>query len=199
MKRYKYFLCGILLVLFALILLRLWGRRDIQWSWVEETRINTGEIIRVQRSELREIKPGEPFQAVRGIQRTTLYFTAGDGNVPVVWTSTLRPMILSRGIGRVQWTVIASSIWCEDFRKYGAPRPPYIQFDLIDDKWTFHAVDSNWFDMRANLLVIESEMKSNDGQVLSHQEVDKLNRKFEISYRRYVKVDSKKISNCEDE
>ncbi|WP_150119153.1 hypothetical protein [Massilia sp. NR 4-1] len=175
-----------------------WQARDIEWKWEEETLLESGEKIRIQRKEIRKIVGGgELFQTMRGIKEGSIKFIDKTSGKKVYWSSTLVPIILERGKGKIQWSVIASNVWCEDFSKYGSPKPPYVQFDLVDEGWIYHVVDNGWHDKMANLLISEKEIKKNIGKFLTSSEIKDINEANGFAHRRYTIIDVNEISNCE--
>ncbi len=106
------------------------------------------------------------------------------------------PMILDRGQKPGQWVIIASPIFCEDHYKFGSPKPPYIQFDYADGKWTYRPVDPVWYERRSNLLMAYEKFKQYDGKTISAEEIQKFNKPVYKVFERYLFVDPVMKSNC---
>jgi len=62
-------------------------------------------------------------------------------------------MRVQRGAPPVRWVLIASPLFCEEFNKYGRPKPDYIQFEYADGRWSHRAVQPRFLGQPANLLV----------------------------------------------
>lgn len=174
----------------------LWTHRDITWNWKEETQLADGSRIWIERDEVREVKGGgEPFRGLtRGTKITRIHIPDSEGKV--VWESTLKPMILERGVPPARWTVIASPVWCEDHYRYGSPKPPYVQFDYVNDQWLYKHIDAMWYGRQANLLIPEEQQAKHIGQSLMVEQVKKFNDPVYKIGKRYLVVDGDYKSNC---
>lgn len=173
-----------------------WAYRDITWRWKEETLLEDGSRIWIDRVEVREAKGGgEPFTGIlRGTKTTQIRIP--DGQSEVVWESSLAAMIVERGDSPAKWVVIASPVWCDEHYKYGSPKPPYIQFDYVNGQWTYKPVDPKWYGRKANLLMSEEQQANHVGQSLTAEQIKKFNDPVYKVSKRYLFVDGNYKSNC---
>jgi len=178
---------------------RLWTHRDITWNWKEEVQLADGSRVWIERERIIGTHGGgEPFTSSRGPKSGRIIIPGKQGEV--VWDFPLEPMVLERGVAPDRWVVIAIPRSCEDISKYGSPKPPYIQFDYINGKWTHKHVDSKWYDRRANLLGDYSRTYERRadyvGKSLTADQVKKSNdRIYEITKEQIV-VDANYKPNC---
>jgi hypothetical protein len=105
-------------------------------------------------------------------------------------------MVLERGEAPVRWVVIASPIFCEDHYRYGAPKPPYIQFDYVNGKWAHKHADLKWYGTKTNLLVAYGQQREHVGHSLTAEQVKKFNDPVYNVSKRYLSVDGNYKSNC---
>lgn len=174
---------------------RQWVHRDITVRWKEEVLFSDGTRLWVNRERVIEIKPGgEPFQNSRGPKKGRIIVP--DELEKVVWDSSLEPMILERGIPPVRWLVIASPIFCEDHYQYGAPKPPYIQFEYVNGKWMHRYVDPKWYGKKSNLLMAYRQQQRQNGQSLTVGQINKYNDPVYGVAKNYLVVDANYKSNC---
>jgi len=184
-------------MLIALAVCLFWLNRDITWRWKEDTLLVDGSQILIERIEVREIKSGgDPFRGtLRGTKITKIVIpdTAGE----IVWESELLPMILERGDPPSKWMVIAGPLSCKDHYKYGSPRPPYIQFDLVDGQWLHKPVLQKWYGAHSNLLISEEQKSIHDGQLVTVEKIKKFNSPVYKIWPSDLIVESQKKSNCD--
>jgi hypothetical protein len=175
---------------------RMWSTRDITWHWKDEVQLADGSRVWVVRSEVREILGGgEPFS---GPARTTKVARLELPGVSssVVWEHRMEPLIVALGVNPVQWVVIAKPIWCNEYRDFGSPSPPYIQFEYADGKWGYQAVESRWYGKGTNLLVSTEQREAHDGVSVKAEKIPLFNYRIHQSLQ---KIDLSAKMNCENE
>ena len=175
---------------------RQWSGRDITWRWKDEVQLSDGTRLWVNRTDVREIiGGGEPF---RGPSRSTkvarleLPGTAG----PVTWAARMEPLIVERGISPVQWVVIATPIWCDEYKQHGSPTPPYVQFNYMDSAWTTAHVAPSWYGRRSNLLINDQEREARDGGQISAEQIEQVNYRV---FKDLLSIQKTAKMNCDDE
>jgi hypothetical protein len=142
---------GVLLLAFTLLVLWLvfiWGTERLRWR--EVIGFEDGTRIEIQRRSTQQRTYYELGRAAWKPVREQVVFPDG---VRFDTEDALILLHVTRGSGAVRWILIASPVYCEEFVKYGKPRPDYIQFEYVDGGWTYRAVEPRFFGKPANLLV----------------------------------------------
>ena len=118
----------------------------------------------------------------------------GVNNATIHWRGSVIPMVVSRGTPPVEWVVIGSAISCEQNKRYGNPRPDYVQFNYKNGHWTYRKVDPQFYQTISNLMV------NPDRYILeTHIPVEdkaKFNKRSEGIGHRYLKVSQYSASGC---
>ncbi|MFN3868563.1 MAG: hypothetical protein ACK4MF_05800 [Hyphomicrobiaceae bacterium] len=141
---------GSLLALAALIVwfAFFWGTKRLAWReviWFEDgTRIELRRQTKLKRTYYELSHPGWKPEQERIVFPDGVHFDTDD---------SLVLMRVQPGESHVRWVLIASPLFCEEFNKYGRPKPDYIQFEYADGRWTYRPVESRFFGKPANLLV----------------------------------------------
>ena len=175
---------------------RMWVNRDITWRWKDEVQLADGARVWIARTEVREILGGgEPF---RGPSRTTksARLELPGGSKPVVWEHRMEPMVVERGLSSVQWIVIATPIWCNEYREFGSPTPPYVQFEYVDGKWRHQAIAPRWYGKPSNLLMNDQQREAHDGGSITAEQIVKMNY---IVFKDLLSIEKSAKMNCDRE
>ncbi|MCA0214642.1 MAG: hypothetical protein LCH79_15880, partial [Proteobacteria bacterium] len=170
-------------------------------TWVTSSWLNPlreMSLLKSRGGSVREIiGGGEPFrEPSRGIKVSRLEFPSTEK--PVFWEARLAPMIVERGVGIDSWIIIASPIWCDEFKQYGAPTPPYIQFEYVNGNWIWRPVDRRWYGRVANLLMREERRKRADKTRVGASQIAAENIPLAPTpaFTRYFQIDPKVKSDC---
>lgn len=179
---------------------RLWTHRDITWNWKEEVQLADGSRMWIERERITGLLGGggEPFTSSRGSKSSRIIIPDEQGDV--VWESGLDPMILERGAASDRWVVIAMPRSCVDIFRLGSPKPPYIQFDYVNGKWTHKHADPKWYGKRGNLLGDSAStyewQASYVGKSLTVDQIKKSNDQIYAAAKELIVVDANYKSNC---
>ena len=171
----------------------MYSNRDRTYEWTEDVQLADGSVIQIKRKELVEVKGGELFKKGYWMKEETVILPGKNGQ-KIVWRESTSPMVVLRGTPPIEWIVIGSTISCEQFKRYGSPRPAYTQFNYKNDKWTYHTVDPQFYGTISNLMV--NEHRSNLETHIPVTDKDKFNRLSEGIDTRYLKVSQYMISSC---
>lgn len=173
-----------------------WLVREITWMWREEVELSDGSHVWVTRRERRgPISGGEPFRGPS--QGTKLsQVEIQEGPVRVAWSERMEPMLVQRGPVPGSWVVVAAPIWCDEYRKYGSPSPPYVEFVYVDGVWRYRAVSSRWYGARSNLLMPEDERATRDGGSVTATEVRDLNSPVNNVFPHLLTVRPEALFDC---
>jgi hypothetical protein len=164
-----------LLLLASGIGYRMWDTRDITWHWQDEVVLADKSRVWVARTEVREaLGGGEPFRApMRTTKLTTLELPSAAQSV--VWSGRMEPLIVERGEAAVEWVLIATPIWCDEYRQFGSPVPPYVEFEFINGAWKARSVEKRWYGKKSNLLLNEIERAKRTGEKVTSEKIATLN------------------------
>jgi hypothetical protein len=119
-------------------------------AWREDVILQDGSTVRIQR--YKKLVRVWYELSHPGWQTRRNALTLPDG-VRFDTEDRLTLMRLERGEPPVRWVLIASPLFCEEFTKYGRPKPDYIQFEYADGRWSHRAVQPRFLGQPANLLV----------------------------------------------
>lgn len=120
-------------------------------SWREEVVLQDGSTVWVQRYKRMQRVYYEISHPGWQTRRNVL--TLPDG-VRFDSEDRLILMRLERGQPPVRWVLIASPVFCEEFNKYGRPKPDYIQFEYVHGQWRHRPLEPRLLGQPANLLLV---------------------------------------------
>jgi len=180
----------------AYFLYRTWNHRDITWHWQDEALLADNSRIWVARTEVREVlSGGEPFSGpLRTTKLATLELPGSAQSV--VWSGRMEPLIVERGEQPVQWVLIATPIWCDEYRQFGSPVPPYVEFEFINGSWKARSVEKRWYGRESNLLLNEIARAKRTGGKVTSEEISTWNAQV-FTDLRAIQPGAK--LNCESE
>jgi hypothetical protein len=176
---------GVLLLAVTLLVLWLvfvWGTE--RRSWREFIVFEDGTRIEIRRHK-KLVKVWHEWPAHVGWQTRRNGLRLPDG-VRFDTVDRLSLIRLEPGSGAVRWILIASPLYCEEFVKYGKPRPDYIQFEYVDGGWTYRAVEPRFFGKPANLLILDQGVPASG--VVTEAERERWNSTAERIANKYLVI-----------
>jgi hypothetical protein len=183
-RRWGWWVAGAVLVAIAGLVIWLvffWG--VMRKSWSEEVQIAAGEVIVVKRY----MKLVKVYYEIShpGWQTRRNVLTLPDG---VRFDSEDRLILirLERGQPPVRWVLIASPVFCEEFNKYGRPKPDYIQFEYVDGQWRYRPIEPRLLGQPANLLLLDLGIPPSG--LVTEADRQKWNSTSERVGRRYLEI-----------
>jgi len=182
-------------LLFALVVagsvyfLFFWGKE--RKSWREEVQLVDGSRIEIQRRLTLEKTWYELGQA--GMRPTLQRLRLPDG-VTFETDDRLILLHLERGNFPTRWTLLASPATCESFEKYGRPKPDYLQFEYVDQRWSYRGVQPEYYGRTVNLLV--SDRGISDDTHVAHSDKSDHNSAWKGIAPAYLRIDGDFNSVC---
>ncbi|MDB5814510.1 MAG: hypothetical protein JWN23_1627 [Rhodocyclales bacterium] len=143
------------LMSFALMLLMLLasacsGTRKTNWK--EEVQLADGSVIVVQRSAQAHGfgEMGGPG-GLRDLKES-LQVVSSPYTMSPQWNDIYAPILLDYDARNKEWFLIATFYMCEDWRRLGRPKSPYLEYRVREGKWTRVELDSVLVGHETNLL-----------------------------------------------
>jgi hypothetical protein len=173
---------GLLLAIAALVvwLVFFWG--VMRKSWSEEVQIAAGEVIVVKR----RMKLVKIYPELRPVWTTRFEAMRLPDGVRFETEDRIVFVRLERGPRPGTWVLIGSPLYCEEFNKYGRPKPDYIQFEYVNGRWTYRPVQPEFLGRQANLLI--SDRYARNGSRVTLADKEQWNSTSERVGRRYLEI-----------
>ena len=138
-------------VTFAVFLLASCGRSGI--SWTEEVRLQSGEIIVVQRTA-----KTKAFGELGGSggwenQGMTLEIVAPKKpDNPPIWNYPFVPLVFDQDPETKEWLVVATFYSCTSWYGLGRPKLPYTEYRLKHGAWVQQTLSATLVGRKGNML-----------------------------------------------
>ena len=128
-----------------------WFNGSAQWE--EEVQLSDGRVVvvavKVQYATIGEV--GGPSTRVR--RQTTVRIKPGQGLPDTAWSEDLAAVLLDFDSVANELVLVATIVVCEQWERWGRPRPAYIEFRSRGGKWRHQTPFTQaLFDRQVNLL-----------------------------------------------
>lgn len=186
------------ILLGSALLYNAWRTRDLKYEWREEVKLSDGTIIHVERVRILEVRPGgEPFQGpARGDKEQRIVIPI-DQEKSIEWKSKHLPLIIDRGVSHSGWTIIVTAGLCEDHWQLGSPKPPYAQFDFIENDWNRVPFRSEYLNKESNMLLGNPKKFQSNRYDITLKEKKKWNHIVNGIPNELLKIDPSYQSTCD--
>ncbi|MDB5801580.1 MAG: hypothetical protein JWL63_2519 [Rhodocyclales bacterium] len=138
------------LILFVLLVYACNGTKKTAWK--EETPLVDGSVIVVQRSAQAHGfgEMGGPG-GLRDLKES-LQVMSSPYPMPPSWNDIYAPILIDYDVSKKEWFLIATFYMCEDWRRLGRPKSPYLEYRVRNGKWIGVPLDSELIGHETNLL-----------------------------------------------
>lgn len=125
----------------------------------EEVLLSTGKKITVHRVVQFERRGefGGGFKDVEVASHITIPHPSG-ARRSIQWESGLLPIRLDLIAGSLDPVLVALPLTCEDYDRFGRPKPGYIEFRFVGNQWRSYPVTPAMLELPANLLIETREI-----------------------------------------
>jgi hypothetical protein len=120
--------------------------------WTEDVLLEDGRIVQIERHVVfyeTDALGGGAYNAVES--KATLRFAVELAELPA-WDYPRIALVLYRSSETHNWRIVTASSSCEVWRRDGAPRPPYWQYELIEGQWKEAPLSEESIGKRPNLF-----------------------------------------------
>ncbi|MDB5801578.1 MAG: hypothetical protein JWL63_2517 [Rhodocyclales bacterium] len=143
-------LMSFVLVLSALLASACSGTKKTDWK--EEVQLADGSVIVVQRSA--QAKGFGEMGGPSGLRdlKESLQVVSSPYPMPPSWNDIYAPILLDYDVSKKEWFLVATFYMCEDWRRLGRPKSPYLEYRVRNGEWARVSLDPKLFERDTNLL-----------------------------------------------
>ena len=180
----------------AVAILAYWGNVNIKWQ--EEVRMADGEIFLVDRTAKGRMSKAElssPWGWVKEEMTLEILKLPANWAPPPIWhcNKEYRPLLIDYQAQEHTWSVVATLLDCEVWKRLGRPALPYVQYQSKNGgPWQVIPLEERLIGRETNLLINPSY--KGEPNLVTPEERDKRNRHTSKSDRIIVAV--WKENNC---
>ena len=133
--------------------LMLGGCGDPHMEWKEQVKLQSGEIIVVDRTaKFSEnwVAGGGGGSINRGMTLQVALPSKPDN--PGVWDARFVPIIFDRDPDSHEWFVVATFFHCDSWYELGRPKLPYTEYRFRNGRWIQQPLTQKWIGRNSNVL-----------------------------------------------
>lgn len=126
---------------------------DPHMEWMEQVKLQSGEVIVVARTA----KFSENWVAGGGggsINKgmTVQIVQPPKPDYPGVWDARFVPIVLDRDPETLEWFIVATFFHCDSWYELGRPKLPYTEYRFRNGRWIQQSLTQKWIGREANVL-----------------------------------------------
>jgi len=140
---------------FALLTIALTGCGPKTATWSEEVRLQSGDVLTVQRSmKFKAYQPAGGGGGADILESTLEIIAPALADAPARWSGApLLPLVFDRDEANQEWFIVATFYLCTAWYDLGRPKLPYAEFRYRGGRWVQQPLSEKFIGRAGNMLV----------------------------------------------